>query len=577
VIVSVLFLIGLFLCISCYLILTGLNFIGLSYLLVYIGAVVISMNKFAALVRIQLYKVLLDKWYNYVLSYINKKYRDFSSLTLKKKLIKTKTIPGTVGLIWLQGRTMGNYRHLGNIGNNRHIGTKPILWASCYSTMTYKDSLNNTEFYEWLCGFVDGEGYFRIKKDSRRDRFPYVFEFTILLHLFYYFLIIFCPKRRINYFFIKKKSIHFYTKINTSLKVHSSPFKYVGSSPRLGIQAKVNYSLLNRMKTKQMNSGICYYSTNNNLIVNVEAEFKKDESKLNPHWVSGFVDAEGSFMVRVYKQAGKTGWGVTPSFSIHLHKIDIDILYALQNYFGVGNVYLNKNGKSASYIVSNLKDINNVIIPHFKNYPLQSCKCIDLQLWSLCIEIVVNKEHLTIKGLNKIVELKSILNKGLSEILRVNFPGINLIERPIFQVNKGPLNPYWVSGFTEGDGSFYVTIFFFQKKIETNYVRMFYSIALNNRETPLIRKIQEYFKGIGSIVESIDNNYNTVKYKVVSIKDLNEFIIPQFDTYKFFGNKHLNYLIWKEILLLVNSKAHLTAEGLKKIRSLQSKLNKWEI
>jgi NADH-ubiquinone oxidoreductase chain 6 len=38
-IVSVLFLIGLFLCISSYLILTGLNFIGLSYLLVYIGAV----------------------------------------------------------------------------------------------------------------------------------------------------------------------------------------------------------------------------------------------------------------------------------------------------------------------------------------------------------------------------------------------------------------------------------------------------------------------------------------------------------------------------------------------------------
>jgi NADH-ubiquinone oxidoreductase chain 6 len=38
-IVSVLFLIGLFLSISAYLILTGLNFIGLAYLLVYIGAV----------------------------------------------------------------------------------------------------------------------------------------------------------------------------------------------------------------------------------------------------------------------------------------------------------------------------------------------------------------------------------------------------------------------------------------------------------------------------------------------------------------------------------------------------------
>jgi len=38
-IISVLFLIGLFLCISSYLILLGISFIGLSYLLVYIGAV----------------------------------------------------------------------------------------------------------------------------------------------------------------------------------------------------------------------------------------------------------------------------------------------------------------------------------------------------------------------------------------------------------------------------------------------------------------------------------------------------------------------------------------------------------
>jgi hypothetical protein len=63
-IVSVLFLIGLFLCISVYLILTGLNFIGLSYLLVYIGAVKNRMvrslrSKWAAWVRIPLYKVLL--------------------------------------------------------------------------------------------------------------------------------------------------------------------------------------------------------------------------------------------------------------------------------------------------------------------------------------------------------------------------------------------------------------------------------------------------------------------------------------------------------------------------------------
>jgi len=36
---SILFLIGLFICVSIYLILIGMTFIGISYLLVYIGAV----------------------------------------------------------------------------------------------------------------------------------------------------------------------------------------------------------------------------------------------------------------------------------------------------------------------------------------------------------------------------------------------------------------------------------------------------------------------------------------------------------------------------------------------------------
>ena len=61
-IVSALFLIGLFLSISCYLIMLGINFIGLSYLLVYVGAVkekTLPCKRHAALVKLQLHKVLL--------------------------------------------------------------------------------------------------------------------------------------------------------------------------------------------------------------------------------------------------------------------------------------------------------------------------------------------------------------------------------------------------------------------------------------------------------------------------------------------------------------------------------------
>ena len=60
VIVSALFLIGLFLSISCYLILLGLNFIGLSYLLVYVGAVSILFLFILMLINIRISELLTD-------------------------------------------------------------------------------------------------------------------------------------------------------------------------------------------------------------------------------------------------------------------------------------------------------------------------------------------------------------------------------------------------------------------------------------------------------------------------------------------------------------------------------------
>jgi NADH-ubiquinone oxidoreductase chain 6 len=59
-IVSVLYLIGLFLSISAYLILTGLNFIGLSYLLVYIGAISILFLFILMLINVRISELLID-------------------------------------------------------------------------------------------------------------------------------------------------------------------------------------------------------------------------------------------------------------------------------------------------------------------------------------------------------------------------------------------------------------------------------------------------------------------------------------------------------------------------------------
>lgn len=59
-IVSVLFLIGLFLSISCYLIMLGISFIGLSYLLVYVGAVSILFLFILMLINVRVSELSND-------------------------------------------------------------------------------------------------------------------------------------------------------------------------------------------------------------------------------------------------------------------------------------------------------------------------------------------------------------------------------------------------------------------------------------------------------------------------------------------------------------------------------------
>jgi len=61
------------------------------------------------------------------------------------------------------------------------------------------------------------------------------------------------------------------------------------------------------------------------------------------------------------------------------------------------------------YRVSSLKNLN-IIINHFDNYPLITQKKADYLLFKQAIDIIKNKEHLSLEGLLKIVEIKASLN-----------------------------------------------------------------------------------------------------------------------------------------------------------------------
>jgi len=193
-------------------------------------------------------------------------------------------------------------------------------------------------------------------------------------------------------------------------------------------------------------------------------------------------------------------------------------------------------------------------------------KKIDYDLWSECAELLQSKQHLQEKGLNRILSIKSVLNNGLSDKLKALFPSVIAIDRPVLDVANIPLNPNYVSGFTEGDGCFTVNI-----SSNTNQITAYYIIELHKREVPLLSSIQKFFGGVGST--NIALSRNTARFSISKKSDLINKVLPHFDAHKLEGNKLKNYLIFREIVLLLGSKAHLTQKGFDKIKLLKEGLN----
>lgn len=291
---------------------------------------------------------------------------------------------------------------------------------------------------------------------------------------------------------------------------------------------------------------------------------------LDPNWVTGFVDAEGSFSVLVYKTSKlKMGWETQLSFNITLHTKDLNLLIQIKSFFcEVGIIKNNKGQNAVSYTVTKLSDLVNIIIPHFNKYFLISQKRADFILFSSVVDLVKNKEHLSVEGLNKILAHKASMNRGLSRTLVDNFTNIIPVERIKFQVSNIPSN--WVAGFVSGEGSFYVVLFK-NNKYKTGYsVQLRFVIGQHSRDLLLIEKLVEFF-GCGYLKPF--SNKSAVCYAVTDINSIVDIIIPFFNNYTINGSKNLDYSDFCKIAYLIKDKAHLTEKGLNQIKELASGMN----
>lgn len=285
---------------------------------------------------------------------------------------------------------------------------------------------------------------------------------------------------------------------------------------------------------------------------------------INPTFVSGFVDGEGSFIINISKNNNlKTGWNVQLFFQINLHSKDLAILEKIQSFFGVGNIHTTHGPQSARFRVSSIKDLA-VVISHFDKFPLLTQKRADYELFKEAFYLIKNKDHLTKEGLYKIVALRASLNWGLSDELKKAFPEIVAIARPLIQNGKIQ-DPNWLAGFASAEGCFLVSISNSPTSNLGYKVYLIFKLTQHLKDEELMKTLVEYL-GCGKYWK----NRLIGEFRITKFSDLVNIAIPFFKEYPILGVKSNDFKDFCKVAELMQNKAHLTTGGL--IKFVKSKL-----
>jgi hypothetical protein len=120
---------------------------------------------------------------------------------------------------------------------------------------------------------------------------------------------------------------------------------------------------------------------------------------LNAQWIVGFVDGEGCFHIDVHQKSDMR-WKLQmqPEFTVVQNEADVQILYALKDYFGCGSVGVNRKDEYGTRYLYRVKSVNNLIdkiIPFFDKHSLKTKKKIEYQRFRRICLLMHSKYHLS--------------------------------------------------------------------------------------------------------------------------------------------------------------------------------------
>ena len=132
------------------------------------------------------------------------------------------------------------------------------------------------------------------------------------------------------------------------------------------------------------------------------------------------------------------------------------------------------------------------------------------------------------------------------------------------------LQPWYVTGLTEGEGCFSISFNFKQKLKVGIETRPSFSVSLNRRDLSLLKQVHTYFNCGSLRFSRADRTY---KFEVRSVNDLVKNVIPHFVKYPLVGSKQNDLQIFRKICEKIHANLHLNGQHLIEIVKMAYQMN----
>lgn len=138
-------------------------------------------------------------------------------------------------------------------------------------------------------------------------------------------------------------------------------------------------------------------------------------------YLIGFTEGEGMFYIGIVpSKETKTGWQVIYFFKVSQNPSGRMVLQYFKDRLECG--YIKENSqtdptdKSLAYVVRDIFSIKEKVIPFFEDKLV--IKRNVFEKFKQVVQLVIAKEHLTMRGMKKILEIAYTMNTGKRKVLK---------------------------------------------------------------------------------------------------------------------------------------------------------------